>query len=116
MEVEDLALMDAAWAASVAVAFKRLVAAADAIDPDELECDATADMVTMTAPKTGKKVIITTQRAVSQIWVAGNGSGIHFSCTPDGRWLDDKGKGIELHQWVSDCVYDAAGLTLSFPT
>ena len=103
----------ATYSASVAAFFKRLVAAADQADPDLLECDATGDMVTLTAPASGAKVIVNTQRAVSQIWVAGKGEGVHFSRADDGRWLDDKGKGLELGAWVSECVRDASGVTLA---
>lgn len=104
--------MDAAtYAASVASFFKRLVAAVDAIDPDLIECDATGDMVTITA-KSGAKVIVNTQRAVDQIWVAGKSAGVHFSRADDGRWLDDKGKGLELGAWVAECVRDASGVTI----
>jgi CyaY protein len=106
--------MDAAvYAASVSSFFKRLVAAVDAIDPDVLECDSTGDMVTITAPKSGAKVIVNTQRAVSQIWVAGKSAGVHFSRADDGRWLDDKGKGLELGAWVAECVRDAAGVSIA---
>ncbi len=105
--------MDAAlYASSVSSFFKKLVAAADAADPDVLECDATGDMVTFTATKTGTKVIVNTQRAVWQLWVAGKGEGVHFSRGDDGRWLDDKGKGLELAAWVKACVQDAAGIEL----
>lgn len=104
--------MDASYSASVASFFKRLVAAADQVDPDLLEADATGDMVTLVASRSGAKVIVNTQRAVSQIWVAGKGVGVHFSQQPDGRWLDDKGKGLELASWVAECVQDAAGVTL----
>lgn len=105
--------MDAAYSASVASFFKRLLSAVDAIDPDLLEADSTGDMVTITAPKTGTKVIVNTQRAVSQIWVAGKGEGVHFSRQSDGRWFDDKGKGLELGAWVSECLREAAGVTVT---
>lgn len=105
--------MDAAYSASVASFFKRLVTAVDAVDPDLLECDATGDMVTITAPRSNTKVIINTQRAVSQIWVAGRGEGVHFSRGADGRWLDDKGKGLELGAWVAECVRDASGVAIA---
>jgi CyaY protein len=105
--------MESNYSSAVAAFFKRLVKAVDAVDPDVLECDATADMVTITASKTGTKVIVNTQKAVSQIWVAGKGSGVHFDQAADGRWLDDKGKGIELMAWVCACIEDASGLTLS---
>lgn len=101
------------YAAAVAAFFKKLVAAADQVDPDLLECDATGDMVTLTAPKTGAKIIVNTQRAVSQLWVAGKGEGVHFSRAADGRWLDDKGKGLELGAWVAECVEDASGVRLA---
>ena len=106
--------MDAAfYAASVAAFFKRLVAAVDAVDPDVIECDATGEMVTITAPKSGAKVIVNTQRTVWQIWVAGKSAGVHFSRADDGRWLDDKGKGLELGAWVAECVRDAAGVSIT---
>lgn len=96
----------------VAGVFKRLLSAADAADPDLLEADSTGDMVTFTASKTGEKVVVNTQRAVRQIWVAGKGSGIHFSCGADGRWMDDKGKGLELLAWVAECVRAMSGVEL----
>lgn len=104
---------DATFAAAVAQTFKKLVKAIDAADPDVVECDATGDMVTITASKTGEKVIVNTQRAVHQIWVAGKGLGVHFSCSPDGRWLDDKNKGLELTAWLSECVESASGHRLA---
>lgn len=105
--------MASEYQASVAAFFKKLVSAVDAVDPDLLECDATGDMVTIVAPKSGAKIIVNTQRAVSQIWVAGKGEGVHFSLATDGRWLDDKQKGHELSAWVAECVRDASGVTLS---
>jgi CyaY protein len=105
--------MDASYSAAVSTFFKKLIAAVDAADPDLVECDSTGDMITITAPKSGAKVIVNTQRAVSQIWVAGKGVGVHFSREPDGRWMDDKAKGFELGAWVSECVKEAAGVQLS---
>lgn len=106
--------MDAStYSASVSAFFKKLVAAVDASDPDVIECDSTGDMVTITATKSGAKVIINTQRAVSQIWVAGKGVGVHFSHQADGRWMDDKQKGLELSAWVAECIKEASGVTIS---
>lgn len=105
--------MDASsYSTAVSSFFKKLVAAVDAADPDVIECDSTGDMVTITAPRSGAKVIVNTQRAVSQIWVAGKGVGVHFSRAQDGRWLDDRGKGLELGAWVSDCVREASGVAI----
>jgi len=92
----------------IAGVWKRIVAAVDQVDPDVLDAVATGDMVTLTAAS-GEKVVINTQRAVRQIWVAGKGMGLHFSLQPDGRWMDDKGKGTELFAWISECVQAVTG-------
>lgn len=105
---------EGAYGSAVAQVFKRLVKAIDAADPDVVECDATGDMVTITAAKSGEKVVVNTQRAVRQIWVAGKGVGVHFSLGADGRWVDDKQKGLELLAWVAECVAAATGQRVSF--
>ncbi|MCU0696972.1 MAG: iron donor protein CyaY [Myxococcaceae bacterium] len=105
---------EAAYSAAVAQVFKKLVAAIDQADPDLVECDATGDMVTITAAKTGEKVVVNTQRAVRQIWVAGKGVGVHFSLGADGRWVDDKQKGLELLGWIDECVGAASGVRLGW--
>jgi CyaY protein len=99
----------------IAAAFKRIVAAADALDPDVLEAESTGDMVTLTTASR-EKCIVNTQRAVWQIWVAGRGQGIHFSYEPaSGAWKDDKGKGLELFRFVADVVRDLCGEELEYP-
>ncbi|MBL8918092.1 MAG: iron donor protein CyaY [Myxococcaceae bacterium] len=105
---------EALYASAVGQLFKKLVKAVDAADPDVVECDATGDMVTITAARSGEKVVVNTQRAVRQIWVAGKGVGVHFSLGADGRWLDDKQKGLELLQWIAECVEAATGHRLAY--
>ena len=101
---------DATYNTRVAEVFKRLLKGLDAVDPDALDADSTGDMVTVTGAASGQKVVINTQRAVRQLWVAGNGAGLHFDFDPaSARWLDDKGKGLELFAWISQCVEAASG-------
>lgn len=96
-------------------AFKRILAAADAIDPDLLEADSTGDMVTLTS-RTREKCIVNTQRAVRQVWVAGRGEGIHFSYdAASGSWKDDKGRGLELFRFVADVVQALTGVDFVYP-
>ncbi len=103
-------LDDATYNSLVADVFKRLLKGLDAADPDALDADSTGDMVTITGGSSGQKVVVNTQRAVRQLWVAGNGQGIHFGFDPSAaRWVDDKGKGLELFAWVSQCVEAASG-------
>ncbi|QRN94649.1 iron donor protein CyaY [Archangium violaceum] len=98
----------------IAAAFKRIVAAADALDPDVLEAESTGDMVTLTSASR-EKCIVNTQRAVRQIWVAGRSQGIHFSYdSATGSWLDDKGKGLELFRFVADVVREISGQELEY--
>ena len=97
----------------VSKAFKRLVAAADQVDPDQLEAESTGDMVTLLAAS-GEKCIVNTQRATRQIWVAGKSQGIHFSYDEaSGAWRDDKGKGLELFAFVRDVVRTISGVDLA---
>ena len=108
-------LDEATYNGRVADVFKRLLKVLDAADPDALDADSTGDMVTITGNKSGQKVVINTQRAVHQLWVAGNGSGIHFTWDPAAsKWLDDKAKGIELYAWIAQCVVAATGAKVSF--
>jgi CyaY protein len=97
----------------VAASFATLLRALDKVDPDVLDADSTGDMVTVTSAA-GQKVVVNTQRATRQIWVAGKGLGVHFSFAPDGQWMDDKGKGMELFSFVADAVEAMAGVRLEF--
>jgi CyaY protein len=99
-----------------ATVFKRMVAAADGIDPDVLEADSTGDMLTLTAPSR-EKCIVNTQRAVRQIWVAGRSQGIHFSYDEaTGTWKDDKGRGLELFSFVAQVVREISGADFAYPS
>ncbi|MFL5354591.1 iron donor protein CyaY [Archangium sp.] len=106
---------EAAYNQLVAAAFKRILAAADALDPDVLEAESTGDMVTLTTASR-EKCIVNTQRAVRQLWVAGRGQGIHFSYdAASGSWRDDKGKGLELFRFVADVVRELCSEELAYP-
>jgi iron donor protein CyaY len=87
---------------AVTAAFKKIVALFDSFDPDLADSTATKDMATLQHLKSGQKLIVNTQRAVHQIWVAAPGQGIHFSMAEQGVWMDDKGKGIELHAFLTE--------------
>jgi CyaY protein len=99
----------------VAAVFKRMLAAADTLDPDVLEADSTGDMLTLTT-RSREKCIVNTQRAVRQIWVAGKSQGIHFSYDEaSGTWKDDKGKGLELFSFVADVVRGLTSEPFDYP-
>lgn len=101
-----------AYDQKVSALFKKLLAAADGVDPDVLEADGTGEMVTFTAAG-GQKIIVNTQRAVWQVWVAAGSQGIHFSWDETtGAWRDDKGKGYELLAFIWDSVRQVSGAEL----
>ncbi|MCE9667827.1 iron donor protein CyaY [Myxococcus stipitatus] len=100
----------------VASVFKKMLAAADSIDPDILEAESTGDMLTLTA-RSREKCIVNTQRAVRQMWVAGKGQGIHFDYDEaTGTWKDDKGRGLELYAFVADVVRDISDADFVYPS
>jgi CyaY protein len=107
-------LDEATYNQMAASAFRRILDAVDEIDPDLIDAESTGDMVTLTSDR-GEKCVVNTQRAVRQIWVAGNGQGIHFSYHPSSRtWVDDKGKGLELFTFVADVVEALTGERLQY--
>ncbi len=90
--------------------FRRLIDAFDEVDPDAVDAETNGESVTVTAAN-GEKVVVSTQRATRQIWVAGRGEGVHFSYEA-GRWLDDRGTGRELLGFIAACVREASGVTV----
>ena len=98
----------------VSAVFKRMLAAADELDPDILEAETTGEMLTLTS-RSREKCIVNTQRAVRQIWVAGKSQGIHFTYDDaTGTWKDDKGKGLELFSFVADVVREISGADFAY--
>src|SRR5215207_10008406 len=87
-------------------------------DVDDVDVERAGDVITLTF-KTGKKCVINTQRPTRQIWLAANARAWHFDYEPSspdgdkGRWLDDKGQGVELVAQVAAIVKEAAGIDLA---
>lgn len=107
-----MALDETAFDELAAGIFKRLLSAIDRVDPDLLEADGSSDMVTIAAAS-GEKVVVNTQRAARQLWVAGRGEGVHFTYdAAAGQWKDDRGRGLELLAFVARCVREASGVAL----
>jgi CyaY protein len=87
------------------------------VDAEEVDLDRAGDVLTLTFA-TGKKAVINTQRPTRQIWLAANARAWHFDYhepagTTAGRWLDDKGQGLELVAQIAAVVKEAAGIDLA---
>jgi CyaY protein len=94
---------------------QRILKAFDDIDPDVVEAELSQGALTILAK--GKKIIVSPQPPVKQVWLAAANLGIavHFDWHPDSqKWIDDKGKGLELYAFTSEVVQKACGLSLTF--
>lgn len=89
------------------------------VDAEVVDIERSGDVLTLTFA-TGKKAVVNTQRPTRQIWLAANARAWHFSYqepagTAAGRWMDDKGQGVELVAQIAAIVKEAAGLDLTPP-
>jgi CyaY protein len=93
-------------------AFKRIEDALKDVDPDQVDCERAGDVLTLTFAG-GAKCVVNTQRPTRQIWLAANARAWHFDWDEGGaRWVDDKGRGVDLFGQVRAIVRDAAGIDL----
>jgi CyaY protein len=80
------------------------------VDAELVDLERAGDVVTLTFANK-KKCVINTQRPTRQIWLAANARAWHFSFEESsGKWLDDKGQGVELLAQVAVIVKEQAGV------
>src|SRR3989440_8113246 len=93
--------------------FHRIDAAFEDVDPDLAE--STMSQGTLTILYDGKlRFILSPQTPVRQIWAAFKDQAWHFDReAASGRWIDDRGRGIELYRLVEDVTRDATGQTIA---
>lgn len=93
-------------------AFSRLDAAFEDVDPDLAESQFLQGTLTVTF-KGGRRLIVSPQPPVQQIWIAFKDRAWHLDRDPaTGRWLDDRGQGLELGALVAQLVRDEVGATI----
>jgi CyaY protein len=103
---------DKAYRHLVDEAFKRIDAAYEPVDPDLAE--SMYAQGTLTVVMAGRRLIVSPQPPVRQIWVAFKDRAWHFDRDEaTGRWLDDRGQGVELFALVEELTREAAGVTIS---
>jgi CyaY protein len=93
--------------------FRQIDAAFEAVDPDLAE--STVSQGTLTILFQGKlRFILSPQTPVRQIWAAFRDQAWHFDRDAQtGRWVDDRGRGIELYRLVEDTTRDVVGEKVS---
>lgn len=95
-------------------AFKKLQLGLDPLDADLVDLEFSGDMLTLTTAD-DQKCIINTQRAARQLWVAGDGEGLHFDYHETaGRWVDDRSRKIDLFGFVAEWVGKTTGRRVTF--
>ena len=63
----------------------------------------------------GSRLILSMQPSVRQIWLAlaAKGTAYHFSLNSNGKWLDDKGREIELLNFLKNYFRESCGIDLA---
>jgi CyaY protein len=93
-------------------AFEAIDAAFEDVDPDVAESTISQGSLTIVYPG-GRRFIVSPQTPVRQIWVAFKDRAWHLDHdAATGRWLDDRGQGIELYALVATVAKEAAGVTV----
>lgn len=94
-------------------ALRRIENMLEDVDAEDVDVERAGDVVTLTF-RSGKKAVVNTQRPTRQIWLAANARAWHFDFDETtSRWLDDKGKSVELLAKVADIVKESSGLDVS---
>jgi CyaY protein len=90
----------------------RLDAAFADVDPDLAESEYAQGTLVVTFLQS-HKLIVSPQAPVRQIWAAFRDRAWHFSFdAASGRWLDDRGQGIELVDLVAKLAAEHGGVTV----
>lgn len=90
----------------------RLDAAFEDVDPDLAESEYAQGTLVVTF-RQAHKLILSPQAPVRQIWAAFRDRAWHFSLdAASGRWLDDKGQGVEIVALVAGLAREHAGVEL----
>ncbi len=87
------------------------------VDPDLAEVEQTMGSLTITLAG-GARCILSAQPSVQQLWLALAAQGIAYHFNYDEslhRWIEDKGRGIELTEFLITYLKKATGVEISAP-
>jgi CyaY protein len=87
-----MAMEENTYQALADAALGRIEHAFEDVDANDVDCERSGDVVTLTL-KGGRKCVVNTQRPTRQLWLAANARAWHFGWDEQAkRWLDDKGQ------------------------
>ena len=81
---------------------------------DDIDYDHTPDKLMLNFEGSGKKVVLNTQRAIKEIWLAGNSRAWHFQFLSDqGIWFA-RAEQEEFYKCLASLLSDNLGRPVSF--
>jgi len=105
---------DAVYRKKLSELFQSIVKRFDAVDPDVAEAEYVQGSVTILGR--GKKIIISPQPPVQQVWLAAASLGVarHFSWDESTHtWRDDKDPSLEFLTYTAEVLEKTLGLKIS---
>ena len=99
--------------ARVSELFERIEEKLDQFE-DEIDYDPSPDKLVVNIEKNGKKIVINTQRAIKEIWLAGNSKGWHFQFKPEKEIWFANAEQEEFYQCLANLLSDNMGRQISF--
>ena len=82
---------------------------------EEVDYDRTPDKLETTVEESGRKIVINTQRAIHEIWLAGNSRGWHFQYDVNNSHWYAHAEKVEFYNCLSELLSDQLGRQVSFP-
>ena len=93
--------------------FRQIDAGFEGVDPDLAESVFSQGTLTIVFRET-TRLILSPQTPVRQIWVAFKDRAWHFDLDEQtGKWMDDRGEGIELYKLIADTARETVGAKVS---
>ena len=97
----------------VATIFRKVEDLLDEFE-DEIDYDRTPDKLELTIEATGRKIVLNTQQAIHELWLAGNARGWHFKYQPEqDRWFAEAEQ-EEFDERFTCLLGDHLGQSISF--
>jgi CyaY protein len=102
---------ESAYRARIDETLKHIDAAFEDVDPDLAESDYAQGSLVITF-RQAHKLILSPQAPLKQLWVAFRDRAWHLN-DEGGRWIDDRGQGVELLALIADLAKQNAGVVLA---
>ena len=99
--------------ARVSELFERVEEKLDEFE-DDIDYDPSPDKLMVNFEKSGKKVVINTQRAIKEIWLAGNSRGWHFQFQQEKEIWFANAEQEEFYQCLANLLSENLGQSVSF--